>query len=35
MGAAAREHVLARFSPAALGDRILAVYEAGLATARR
>ncbi len=35
MGAAAREHVLARFSPEALGDRILAVYAAGLAAERR
>ncbi len=35
MGAAAREHVRARFSPDALGDRIVAVYEAGLAAARQ
>jgi L-malate glycosyltransferase len=35
MGAAARDHVRAHFSPAALGDRIVAVYESGLAAARR
>ena len=35
MGAAAREHVLTGFSPAELGDRILVVYSAGLAAARR
>lgn len=34
MGAAAHAHVLARFSPEALGDGILAAYAAGLAATR-